>query len=88
MAGRSKIAFESRFDRTPAAIVVKLGLHRGACIAVTTGEILDYFGATVNVAARLQGQGRGGDIVLSSEMIADGVVAGVLAAPSRNLNRP
>jgi len=60
------------------AIVVKLGLHQGPCIAVTSGEILDYFGTTVNVAARLQGQSRGGDIVLSAQMVADPAVAGVL----------
>jgi class 3 adenylate cyclase len=34
--------------------VLNLGLHAGPCIAVTTGDTLDYFGATVNVAARLE----------------------------------
>src|SRR3546814_2334232 len=43
------------------AIVIKLGLHRGPCIAVTLNDRLDYFGSTVNLAARLQGQSRGGD---------------------------
>jgi class 3 adenylate cyclase len=65
-------------DHKGLAIVVKLGLHQGPCIAVTSGGILDYFGTTVNVAARLQGQSRGGDMVLSAEMIADPAVAGVL----------
>ena len=43
--------------------VVKLGLHCGPCIAVTLNDRLDYFGRTVNLAARLQGESRGGDIV-------------------------
>jgi class 3 adenylate cyclase len=63
-----------------AAIVIKLGLHRGPCIAVTLNDRLDYFGSTVNLAARLQGESRGGDIVLSREMMADPEVARVLAA--------
>lgn len=52
-------------------IVIKLGLHRGPCIAVNLNDRLDYFGSTVNLAARLQGQSAGGDIVLSRAMLAD-----------------
>src|SRR5262249_5224862 len=66
------------------AIVIKLGLHRGPCIAVTLNDRLDYFGSTVNLAARLQGQSTGGDIVLSAAMIEDPTVADLVAdyAPS------
>ncbi|MEX2296935.1 MAG: adenylate/guanylate cyclase domain-containing protein [Dongiaceae bacterium] len=52
-------------------IVIKLGLHCGPTIAVTLNERLDYFGGTVNMAARLQGESRGGDIVLSDAMLED-----------------
>jgi len=38
------------------AILVKIGLYSGACIAVTLNDRLDYFGSTVNLAARLQGR--------------------------------
>lgn len=62
------------------AIVVKLGIHRGACIVVTLNERLDYFGSTVNLAARLQGQSRGADLVLSTEVAEDPQVAALLAA--------
>ncbi|MFQ6017134.1 MAG: adenylate/guanylate cyclase domain-containing protein [Kiloniellaceae bacterium] len=47
------------------AIVIKLGLHEGPSIAVNLNGRLDYFGTTVNMAARLQGESHGGDIVLS-----------------------
>jgi class 3 adenylate cyclase len=46
---------------------------------VTLNERLDYFGSTVNMAARLQGQSRGGDIVLSCETVDDPGVAAVLS---------
>ncbi len=52
-------------------LIVKLGIHRGACIAVTLNERLDYFGTVVNFAARLEGQSHGGDIVISEAVAAD-----------------
>jgi class 3 adenylate cyclase len=61
------------------AIAIKLGLHQGPCIVVTLNDRLDYFGSTVNLAARLQGQSRGGEIVLSSEIANDPSVAPLLA---------
>lgn len=59
-------------------LVIKLGVHAGPCIAVTLNERLDYFGSTVNLAARLQGQSRGGDIVFSEDLANDPVVAPIL----------
>jgi class 3 adenylate cyclase len=47
--------------------VLKLGLHAGPCIAVTTGDVLDYFGATVNIAARLEHQCHGGEVIVSED---------------------
>ncbi|MGH6962095.1 MAG: adenylate/guanylate cyclase domain-containing protein, partial [Dongiaceae bacterium] len=61
------------------AIIIKLGLHRGPCIAVTLNDRLDYFGSTVNLAARLQGQSVGGDIVLSQALAVDAGVQALLA---------
>lgn len=56
-------------------IVIKLGLHAGPCIAVTLNDRLDYFGTMVNLAARLQGESVGGDIVLSPAFAEDVGVA-------------
>ncbi len=71
-------------------IVIKLGLHGGPCIAVTLNGRLDYFGTTVNMAARLQGESEGNDIVLSEDLAADPAVAAILspyelAAESRGI---
>jgi class 3 adenylate cyclase len=59
-------------------IVIKLGVHSGPTIAVTLNDRLDYFGSTVNMAARLQGQSEGADIVLSPETAEDSTVAPLL----------
>ena len=36
-------------------LTVKIGLHEGPCLAVMLNDRLDYFGQTVNIAARVQG---------------------------------
>lgn len=51
----------------PDPIIIKIGIHTGPAIAVTSNDRLDYFGRTVNIAARIQGESNGGDIVVSAE---------------------
>jgi class 3 adenylate cyclase len=36
-------------------LMIKIGIHEGPCLAVTLNDRLDYFGQTVNIAARVQG---------------------------------
>ncbi len=47
-------------------VSLKVGLHEGPCIAVTLNERLDYFGTTVNLAARVEALSEGGDIVVTA----------------------
>ena len=44
-------------------------LHLGACIAVTAGDVLDYFGSAVNTASRLEHQCRGGEVIISQAVL-------------------
>jgi adenylate cyclase len=62
-------------------LTLKAGLHTGPCIAVTLNERLDYFGSTVNMAARLEGQSTGNDVVISSSVYADPEVRELLSDP-------
>jgi class 3 adenylate cyclase len=57
---------------------IKLGLHGGPCIATNANGTLDFFGRTVNMAARFQDLSRGGDLVVSSELAKLPEVVGVL----------
>ena len=70
------------FNRRHAvgALVIKLGLHQGPVVAVRLNDRLDYFGTSVNMAARLQGQSEGGDIVLSRALARDPAVAPLIKA--------
>jgi class 3 adenylate cyclase len=49
-------------------ITLKIGAHVGPRLAVTLNERLDYFGRTVNLAARVQGLAAENEIYLSDEM--------------------
>ncbi|MBI3552500.1 MAG: adenylate/guanylate cyclase domain-containing protein [Elusimicrobia bacterium] len=53
------------------AVVIKLGLHMGPAIAINANEVLDYFGTTVNVGARVQNESKGGDVVITQAVLAD-----------------
>lgn len=46
-------------------LVLKIGIHRGRSIAVTLNDRLDYFGQTVNIAARVQTLAGPGEIYLT-----------------------
>jgi class 3 adenylate cyclase len=65
--------------RGAPALSLKIGIHHGPCIAVTLNDILDYFGTAVNLAARIQKESHGGDIVLTEEIWSDPGVQDVLA---------
>lgn len=60
-------------------IVVKLGAHAGPCVAVNANGALDYFGTTVNLAARIQNESHGRDFVLSHSMASEPGVSELLA---------
>ena len=66
--------------RTGSDLVLKVGVHAGPSVVVTLNGRLDYFGSTVNMAARLQGQSAGDDIVLSHAVAEDPAVQEILAA--------
>ncbi|HUF51471.1 MAG TPA: adenylate/guanylate cyclase domain-containing protein [Longimicrobiales bacterium] len=61
-------------------VQLKAGAHYGSCIAVTLNDRLDYFGATVNIAARLGAAAEGGDVVISDDIYRDPEVAQLVQA--------
>jgi class 3 adenylate cyclase len=65
-------------DQPLGQVEVKLGLHRGPTIAVTSNRMLDYFGRTVNIAARVQGKSGPREILMTDEVAGDPEVAAEL----------
>lgn len=66
-------------------LTLKAGMHVGPCIAVTLNDRLDYFGSTVNMAARLEGLSTGSDVVISRAVYEDLEVRELIDSPQRNL---
>jgi class 3 adenylate cyclase len=85
-AVRAAVAMQAGWDsfctRQPVAshTMLKLGVHAGPAYVVTANNVLDYFGQTVNVAARLQGAARGREIVLTDELASRAAEGGWLGA--------
>ncbi|HEV2911878.1 MAG TPA: adenylate/guanylate cyclase domain-containing protein [Pyrinomonadaceae bacterium] len=52
-------------------LIVKAGVHAGACLSVRLNERLDFFGGAVNTAARVQGLSHGDDVVVTDAVMAD-----------------
>jgi adenylate cyclase len=51
-----------------ARLTLKASLHVGACLAVNANDRLDYFGTTINLAARMVSCCQGGDLAVSDEI--------------------
>lgn len=69
---RAQIADDER-------LILKIGLHAGPSLSVTLNDRPDYFGTSVNLAARVQGLSHGGDIVFTEAIHADSEAAQLLA---------
>ncbi len=70
----------ARFNRafTSRDVILKIGVHKGPCIAVTLNDRLDYFGQTVNTAARVQGLAGAEEVYITEEVFSFNGVKGLL----------
>jgi class 3 adenylate cyclase len=58
---------------------LKVGMHKGPCIVVNLNDRLDYFGSTVNIAARLPAFSQGGELIFTEEINEDPEIQQFLA---------
>jgi class 3 adenylate cyclase len=65
-------------ERGTSDLVVKIGIHEGPCLAVMLNERQDYFGQTVNIAARVQGLSTSQAIHITGPVIDAPAVAALL----------
>ena len=88
-AVRAMLHAQQRLGSPPegmSPLTLKAGVHTGPCIAVTLNDRLDYFGSTVNLAARLEGQSTGDDVVISTAVYSDPEVRELLSDPNEGLS--
>lgn len=60
-----KVIQQFNREHSQPAIILKMGAHCGPSIAVTLNDNLDYFGQTVNIAARVQSFADASEICLT-----------------------
>ena len=58
-------------ERGEPMLWLKAGMHKGPCIVVNLNDRLDYFGSTVNIAARLPNFSQGGELIFTEEIYKD-----------------
>lgn len=66
---------------------LKLGIHTGPALAVNADERLDYFGQSVNIAARVQGLAQAEEIWLTENMMEYPGIANALGKQGYQVNR-
>jgi class 3 adenylate cyclase len=74
-----------RFGEAAAPLRLRIGLHRGPCIAMRSNDRLDYFGATVNLASRVGHAAGPGEVLLTTAVADDPRVADALPAGERGV---
>src|SRR3954471_20770955 len=65
-------------ERRKEDLIVKIGIHEGPCLAVMLNERQDYFGQTVNIAARVQSLSTSQEIHITGPIIDSPAVATIL----------
>jgi len=65
-------------ERRNEDLLLKIGIHEGPCLAVTLNNSQDYFGQTVNMAARVQGLASSRAIFVTKPVIDDAKAAKIL----------
>jgi adenylate cyclase len=55
-------------DMRAVPLTLKASLHAGPCLAVNANDRLDFFGTTINLAARMVSCCQGSDLVVSDEL--------------------
>ncbi len=58
-------------ERGNEDLLLKIGIHEGPCLAVTLNNSQDYFGQTVNMAARVQGLASSRAIIVTKSIVED-----------------
>jgi len=70
-------------------LLLKIGIHEGPCLAVSLNDRQDYFGRTVNIAARVQGLATSRSIFATRRVVADSEASkllqsnGIAATPEK-----
>ena len=77
----SQAELRTHAEEMGGELVLKAGVHAGACLAVRLNGRLDFFGGAVNTAARVQGLSHGHDVVVTDAVMTDIEAEAGMSAP-------
>lgn len=67
----SQAELRARIAEIGGELVLKAGIHAGACLVVNLNDRLDFFGTAVNTAARVQGLSHGNDVIITDKVFVE-----------------
>lgn len=77
--------FSARTWNNAGYLKIKMGIHTGSAIAVNLNDSMDYFGNSVNLAARVQGSVDDHEIRFTKRVLEDSAVMNMLKAARARL---
>jgi len=77
---RMREAMRDLNDWRSEDLLLKIGIHEGPCLAVVLNDRQDYFGTTVNIAARVQALADSRTILATRSVITDPQASALLEA--------
>lgn len=86
---QAALSFQPALAAVPstAGLGIKCGLHYGPAIGATANDRLDYFGTSVNLAARLERVAGSGEVAISAETLQDPAVLALVGERPALLRR-
>ncbi len=75
----NSVSTNKHWDSQGHEIGLKIGLNEGNALVVNADERLDYFGQSVNVAARVQGLAQAGEIWLTDSIFGNDEVKDIIS---------
>ena len=71
-------------QRHQTNLLLKMGIHEGPCLAVSLNDRQDYFGQTVNIAARVQALAASRSIIATGQVVENPQASTVLETSGLN----
>jgi class 3 adenylate cyclase len=69
LAMQQSMKKEPKIPELGERLAIRVGIHAGPCFVVNSNERLDYFGSTVNLAARAQSESPGDGLLITGDVL-------------------
>ncbi len=78
-------SIELQRDNPSNYLPLRISLHHGECLSISTKDGQDFFGDTVNICAKFQSQAEGHEIVFEESLLSDNIIDSIQNIKSERL---